>query len=106
MTSRQERIAELQAELADDKRQAQARTDAREAESVHVYLTESEYVHLTDEYAGICTACGWIDEDGSYEPDARDRTCSDCGQDCACGVEWAMVLGVVKITDDETKVKE
>jgi hypothetical protein len=74
----------------------------KEDPNLKVEMPENEYRDLADENAGICLACGAIDDSGDYyEPDARGRKCGECGAKCACGVEWAMMSGVIEVTDSE-----
>ena len=62
-----------------------------------VELSEAEYREHCASYDGVCPDCGEI-QSGDFEPDARKRTCRDCGGQRAMGVEWALVAGIVRLS--------
>jgi predicted RNA-binding Zn-ribbon protein involved in translation (DUF1610 family) len=60
-------------------------------------MKASEYVELTNEFAGYCTACDDVTEHGGVEPDAERYECPDCGKRTLMGIEQAMLLGRIEI---------
>jgi hypothetical protein len=63
-----------------------------------IKMTEEEYRAGTDAYEGVCLACG--EPRGSCEPDARNYKCEACGQRQVMGLEWAMISGLIEITEE------
>jgi hypothetical protein len=63
-----------------------------------VAMSEDDYLAACDENQGVCLHCGAIDDTDFYEPDARDRPCSNCDEHLVCGIEWALVAGAIDIT--------
>ena len=59
-------------------------------------VTESEIREGTN---GICLACGEITY-GGVEPDAREYPCESCGRDSVCGLEEALLLGLLRIVEE------
>lgn len=59
-------------------------------------MTEDTYKDGVDSNSGLCLACGEVDNDGAYEPDARGRPCYACGKRAVCGFEWALIGGAVE----------
>jgi hypothetical protein len=62
---------------------------------VIISLTLKEYQKLSDGYMGICLACCTTQE--RVEPDAQGYTCHACGKKRVCGVEHALIAGVLDI---------
>lgn len=54
----------------------------------------------TDGTNGVCLKCGET-EYGGVEPDARGYECSGCGARAVCGIEEAVIMGYVVVTDDD-----
>jgi hypothetical protein len=65
-----------------------------------VIMSEDEYSEHTDEYNGLCLACGAIRE-GSTEPDAENYPCEDCGQNKVVGMENALVMGLIEFSEED-----
>lgn len=63
-----------------------------------IKMTEDEYRQGNDAYEGVCLACGATR--GSCEPDARNYRCEACDQHQVMGLEWAMISGLIEITED------
>lgn len=63
-------------------------------------INSEEYENLCEEHAGYCKKC---DEITSYdvEPDAEGYECEQCQNLSVMGLEGALILGHVEITDDE-----
>lgn len=61
-----------------------------------LYLSESEYRNLSDDYCGFCLACGDVVY-GDTEPDARGYTCDACDAPKVFGIDEAMLMGRVRI---------
>lgn len=68
----------------------------------NVNLTLREYHEHCDLDDGYCAECDDVTVFGGVEPDAEDRECDACGQSTAMGVELAMVVGLIEITDEES----
>jgi hypothetical protein len=51
----------------------------------------AEYIALTKQHGGICTACSARTPTG-VEPNARDHPCASCGQPTVCGVETLLKM--------------
>jgi hypothetical protein len=64
-----------------------------------VRLSESEYAELSEEYGGVCLACGEITY-GGCEPDARGYPCDECGKNAVFGIAEALLMGRVEFVDD------
>ena len=62
-----------------------------------IEITADEYQELRDEYSGICLNCEEYAE--GVEPDARDYECEACGEKTVYGIEEALMMGKVTITD-------
>jgi hypothetical protein len=63
-----------------------------------VTVTEDEYLIHSDEYDGLCAACGAIAH-GGVEPDAENHTCESCGSARVFGFEQALICGFVEIVE-------
>jgi len=48
--------------------------------------------------AGVCLACGMVDQYAGCEPDAREYECPECGEHKLYGFEEAIMMDVVEIT--------
>lgn len=64
-----------------------------------ITLTDSEYWQLSNAYAGLCLSCGELDECARIEPDARACRCNACGDRELYGLEQAMLMGLVEVTE-------
>ena len=62
-----------------------------------IEMTSDEYQDLRDEYSGICLNCEEY-ADG-VEPDARNYECESCGESKVFGIEEALMMGRIIITD-------
>lgn len=63
-------------------------------------LSEDEYRTRAENYGGICLACGeWTDS--GVEPDARYYKCESCGGCEVFGVEEALIMGRISLSEDE-----
>jgi hypothetical protein len=63
------------------------------------------YRNLQSLYGGICLSCGEHIE-GDCEPDVEGRHCDSCGKDAVAGIEQALLLGRVAISDPMTRAFE
>jgi hypothetical protein len=61
-----------------------------------VFIVSAE--DLREGVNGICLSCGEI-QDGGVEPDARDYPCEACGGESVCGLEEALLMGRVSVSD-------
>ncbi|HUU88596.1 MAG TPA: hypothetical protein VMX17_12705 [Candidatus Glassbacteria bacterium] len=59
-----------------------------------IRLTETEYRELVTSDIGICKACGAHRD--CCEPDARNYTCEDCGEDEVFGTEELLMEGEIE----------
>ena len=59
-------------------------------------LSEDEYRFEREEHAGFCTACDSIADYG-VEPDAREYRRPDCEGLTVCGLEEALLSGLIEI---------
>ena len=66
-----------------------------------ITLTVAEFHELNDEMAGICYACGEIDDSGMCEPDARDYPCAACGEQRVHGIDWALAEMRIDIAEED-----
>jgi anaerobic ribonucleoside-triphosphate reductase len=62
-------------------------------------LTEVTYVEWTNDNAGYCKACDEVTDFGGVEPDAMGYPCPECNKNAMMGVEQAMLLGHLVLTD-------
>lgn len=60
-------------------------------------LTEAQYHAESYDHAGYCTACRQLSY--GHEPDSRRQECELCGEHRVYGLEEAVMLGLVKISD-------
>ena len=63
-------------------------------------VTAGEFKEHTDNYDGLCLACGAWSE-GDCEPDAREYPCQECEEDAVMGAEDALMEGYVTLTNEE-----
>ena len=63
-------------------------------------MTRSDYQDHADSYGGLCLACGDLPPSG-IEPDAEGYECEACGEPAVCGIEQALLLGRLGISDDK-----
>jgi len=61
-------------------------------------LSEIEEVMSSDTYEGWCTYCQEWTHD-CCEPDARQYTCPECGNDTCYGAEELLIIGLVDTND-------
>ena len=54
-----------------------------------------EYLELANSDTGWCVACGT--EAYGVEPDAREYTCENCGDNSVYGLEELMLIGLLEI---------
>jgi hypothetical protein len=66
----------------------------------HKKISVALYWQLCSEDAGWCSACDDFTGSG-IEPDAEGYTCPGCGEDTLCGVEQAMILGLIDVDSPE-----
>jgi len=60
-----------------------------------VKMSETEYRHLRDEYAGVCAGCGELSD--GCEPDARGYTCESCDRKLVFGIEESFLMGLTQV---------
>lgn len=63
-------------------------------------VTEEELSEL--DATGFCVACGA--EALGVEPDARQYACEGCGEQTVYGLEELLLMGLVRIIDDDEEV--
>jgi len=51
------------------------------------------------DHDGYCRHCDGITRLGDTEPNADGYPCETCGGSSVCGVEWAMIEGLIEIAD-------
>ena len=63
-------------------------------------MTQEEYENFSEEYAGYCSKC---DDITTYEvePDAEGYECEQCQNHSVMGMENALILEKILITDDD-----
>jgi hypothetical protein len=61
----------------------------RETVNKHITLDRLLQLQRTEEYPGICIACGAEAE--GVEPDARHYTCAECREQAVYGVEEILI---------------
>ena len=59
-------------------------------------MTESAYLHGTEEFDGYCLACRHTTH-GGIEPDAHDYVCERCSQPQVFGLEELLMMGLIEI---------
>jgi hypothetical protein len=60
-----------------------------------ISITEDEFKELADDYMGVCLECHEYQD--NTEPDARNYTCENCGQDKVFGLEEALLMNEIDI---------
>lgn len=60
-------------------------------------ITTSRYCNLWNNYAGICTRCGHIEE--GVEPEEFGHRCSKCGKNRVMGIDKAVYQQLITIDD-------
>ncbi len=67
-----------------------------------VQLSESVYIRMVYGAGspGVCLSCGDVDEYAGCEPDARGYECPQCEARTLYGLEEALTMGHLDITDD------
>lgn len=68
-------------------------------------MTQEEYENYSEEYAGYCTKCKDITV-YEVEPDAEGYECEQCGNHSVIGMENALILDKITITDDDEDYEE
>jgi len=63
-----------------------------------IVMTSDAYYAGTEEYAGYCTACNEITR-SETEPDAEGYPCPACGQRTVMGLEQAMLMEHIEISE-------
>jgi len=61
-------------------------------------MTMEEYYDATSKHEGFCTECKELTRD-MCEPDAANYECPVCGGFTVFGIEEAMLIGYIEITD-------
>jgi len=65
-------------------------------------MTEDQYRLHCEDYDGYCETCDKVTRFGLTEPDAEEYECPDCEQSACCGIEQALIAGMIEIvTEDE-----
>ena len=54
---------------------------------------------IQDGTMGVCLACGA--ERDCCEPDARNYKCEECGERRVFGLEEALLMGAIELTEEE-----
>jgi hypothetical protein len=63
-------------------------------------LSKEEYLELSEDYSGYCSTCDDTTID-SVEPDAYDCHCPVCNGYTGMGLENALLIGKIEITEEE-----
>ena len=61
-------------------------------------MTEDEYQGHVSNMDGLCLGCGEI-RGGDTEGDAEGYPCTACGENKVVGIENALVMGKIEITE-------
>ena len=64
-------------------------------------MSEAEYRDHCESYDGYCKKCDDVGRFGDTEPDAENYPCEECGQHACMGIEQALLMGLIEITDNE-----
>ena len=59
------------------------------------------YLQLTEQGAGWCLRCQEVTQESGVEGDARGYKCPGCGEPQLYGLEEAMMMGVLRLMEDE-----
>ena len=62
-------------------------------------LTADEYANHCESNDGYCCKCRDITRYGDTEPDACRYECPDCADHTCFGIEEALMMGLIEITD-------
>lgn len=62
-------------------------------------MTIEQYMTHTEQYSGYCSSCDAITADSGVEPDAEGYKCEECGENTVCGVEQAVLKGLIQLED-------
>jgi len=62
-----------------------------------VKISAEEYLKLTEDYAGYCTACEKVIPEAGIEPDAEDCECPLCEGKFMIGLDNAVVEGNIEV---------
>ena len=65
-------------------------------------MSEEQYHQLQNSNSGVCSKCNHV-RFGDTEPDAEGYPCDECGEDAVFGIETALVMELVTITDEDNE---
>lgn len=65
-----------------------------------IKMSPREFAKLADQHCGICTLCFSVNWNDMGKNDINGR-CDVCGRSAVIGMDTAMYLNVVKITQDD-----
>lgn len=71
----------------------------KEGGIVATKLSQADYHEACNEYAGYCTTCKAVTNESGVEPDAEEYMCDECGEFTVMGIEQALILDYLEITD-------
>lgn len=64
-------------------------------------ISVGEFALHCEEMNGYCPKCCEFIETGDFEPDARNRMCDVCEESGAVGIEEALIMEILEISDAE-----
>lgn len=62
-------------------------------------LTLEQVQDHSRDYDGFCTFCNAVTRWGDTEPDAENYECPECEAQSCFGIEQAVIMGLIEITD-------
>lgn len=65
-------------------------------------MSEEQYHQLQASYSGVCSKCNAV-RLGDTEPDAENYSCTECGEDAVFGIEMALLMELVTISEDDNE---
>lgn len=68
-------------------------------------MTTERFQECQDDNSGYCTSCDAITS-SDVEPDAEGYHCEECQNETVMGVENALILEHIEVTDDEDELDE
>ncbi len=62
-------------------------------------INSAEFFDAVEDSAGFCNACKEIVNHGGCEPDARDYLCESCGSNSVYGMEEALLMDFITLSE-------
>ena len=60
-------------------------------------VSAEDFKEYQDSYIGVCESCHALRDE--CEPDAENYECEECGEESVVGMEWALMKGVISISE-------